>query len=174
MRNLLRFGVAVLICGAAATASSGKEAGPSALQGLAHCKSVVDPAQRLACFDQESARLLAAEQRSDIVVIGREQIERNRRASFGFSVPEIAVLRDRGGKVDTLDQIEGILASASQDGNGQWLFVLRDGSAWQQTDLNPQTWSPRAGDPVVVKRAGLGGFRISVAKTPGVRVRRVR
>jgi len=173
MRRAFISGLLMLMGDTAATASGERTAAPSALQGLARCKALSDAGQRLACYDQEAGTLLAAEQRSDIVVIGREQVERNRRASFGFSVPDVAVLRDRGGKVDILDQIEGVLASASQDGNGQWLFVLRDGSAWQQTDLNPQTWSPRGGDPVVVKRAGLGGYRISVAKTPGVRVRRV-
>ncbi|WP_152569542.1 hypothetical protein [Sphingomonas sediminicola] len=173
MRITVTLALLALSCGSAAMAKDAP-AESSALRGLARCKAIGDSAARLACFDQEAATLLAAEQRSDIVIVAREQVERNRRAMFGFNMPDVGVLRDHGGKVETLDQVEGVLAEASADASGQWVFTLRDGSVWEQTDMNPQTWSPRAGDPVLIKRAGLGGFRLSVAKAPGVRVRRVR
>lgn len=172
MRARLFMSCMALAMTAAARPQTGGIAPPSSLQGLARCTTITDNAQRLACYDQAAAALVAAEQRSDIIVVERQQLEQARRAMFGFSLPDLPLLRGHG-KVATIDQIDGVLASASADSSAQWLFRLRDGSEWQQVDINPLTIDPRAGDPVVVRRAGLGGYRLSVARAPGVRVRRV-
>ena len=65
-----------------------------------------------------------------------------------------------------------MVASASQNGNGQWIVRLEDGATWTQTDNNPLALRPRPGQPVVINRAALGTYMMRVNRQPGIRVRR--
>jgi len=147
------------------------EAAP--IKELARCKTIPDDSQRLACYDQATTTLLAAEQKADIVVVDRQEVENARRSLFGFNLPDISLFRRHGAKIEQLDKLDGVIASASADASNQWTFRLKDGSLWRQIDTNELNRPPRSGDTVLIRRAAFGSFMLSVNKAPGVRVRRV-
>lgn len=155
----------------AKTESHDSQAAP--IKELARCRTLPDDSQRLACYDQAAAILLTAEQKADIVVVDRQDVENARRSLFGFNLPDIALFRRHGAKIEPLEHLDGALAAASSDASGQWTFRLQDGSVWRQIDTNELNRSPKYGDAVLVKRAAFGSFMLSVDKAPGVRVRRV-
>lgn len=178
MKVSIWFGVAAMLASGGAdarrpAAAAGK-AQVAPIRELARCRAIIDSSQRLSCFDQATAALLTAEQKADIIVVDREQVEKARRTGFGFGQPDAALFRNHGAPIAELDQLQGALASASADAGGQWMFQLRDGAVWQQIDTDTLARVPRPGDPVLIRRAALGSFRLSVAKTPGVKVKRVR
>jgi hypothetical protein len=70
--------------------------------------------------------------------------------------------------------VEGVIASASQDGLGHWVVALQDGAIWSQIDNNTLALRPRPGQRVVVNRGALGSFMMRVNNQPGIRVRRSR
>ena len=174
----------ILVCAAAVLASAAvgatsKKDKPEAqtqaapIKELARCKTISDNTQRLACYDQAAAALLAAEEKADIVVVDREEVENTRRSLFGFNLPDISLFRRHGAKVEQLEKLDGVIASAGADASSQWTFRLQDGSVWHQIDTNELNRPPHPGDAVVIRRAAFGSFMLSVNKAPGVRVRRV-
>jgi hypothetical protein len=54
---------------------------PPQMQRLLGCRALADAAQRLACFDRETANIDQAMARKDLVVIGRERATAGRRQS---------------------------------------------------------------------------------------------
>ena len=56
---------------------------------------------------------------------------------------------------------------------GGYVLTLQDGSSWSQLDDRPLAVAPRAGDKVLVTRASLGSYMLSVSRQPGIRVRRI-
>ncbi|MET4896098.1 hypothetical protein RN629_02865 [Sphingomonadaceae bacterium jetA1] len=144
------------------------------LSAAAHCTSVTDAAERLACYDRTVNALVAAEQKRDVVVVDRAQIRQTRRTLFGLNLPNLGLFGDGGGKdePDAVTQIESTLTKADI-GGGAWTFTLQDGARWQQTDDNILGGRPRVGDKVVIRRGALGSFKLSLAGQPAIKVRRV-
>lgn len=154
-----------------APASPKDEVRAPQLQKLVDCKSIADPAGRLACYDREVAAIDSAERSRELVVVEKEQVRRARRTLFGLPLPRIDLLAgERDG--DELRQIEGKVASARQNPQG-WRITLDDGSSWQQTDGKTLFRDPRPGDAVTVSRGTLGSFFLKVGNIPPVKVKRV-
>jgi hypothetical protein len=146
----------------------------SVIREVARCRPLTEAAERLACFDRATAALLAAEEKADIIIVDRQQVEASRRSGFGFGPQDVTLLRQHGAQIAPLDRIDGILAVAISDAGGQWTFELRDGAVWQQIDTNTLSRLPSAGQAVAIKRASLGSYLLAVGKDVAVRVRRVR
>jgi len=145
-------------------------------EALARCRSVTDAAARLQCFDTATANLEAAVARRDIVVVDRAQVREGRRRLFGLSLPSLPIF---GGGDDEPEQervtsLEGVIAGAGRNANGQWIITLRDGSVWTQVDSNTLALEPRAGQPIVINRGVMGSYMMRVNNQPGLRARRVR
>ncbi len=138
------------------------------LTAVTQCRAVMDPSARLACFDRSVAALDAAEADKTVIVIDQQQMHETRRSLFGISLPNTDLL----GNGKDLPQIETTLTSASVNDTGQWSFVLADGARWTQTDDYVIARRPRANDKVIIKRAALGSFRLSVGGQPGVKAKR--
>jgi hypothetical protein len=68
--------------------------------------------------------------------------------------------------------VEGVVASASQDGDGRWIVRLEDGATWGQTDNNPLALRPRPGHKVRITRASMGSYMMRINNQPGVRAKR--
>jgi hypothetical protein len=162
----------LLLMSSPATAADKKDQNdtPPQLQRLLACKSLTDAAQRLACFDRESAATQVAIQRNDLVAMDRAKIRATRRSLFGFSMPSLGIF-GRDDK-DEIKQIDGIVAGVSRGMDG-FRVSLQDGTRWAQTDGKSIALEPRIGHKVVVKRGALGSFMMSVAGQPGVKVQRV-
>jgi hypothetical protein len=142
---------------------------PAIVQGLLACRSISDSAQRLACYDRASGAVAQAIQKRDLVMFDRERATAAKRSLFGFSVPSFAGLLGGG----DLNEIEGTVAAARQNGDGGWTIQLADGSVWTQTDGTPIALEPRRGDKVVVRRGTLGSYYVKLGKQPGYKAKRV-
>lgn len=152
----------------AAIAPNTQEAPTSAeYQNLIACSAVTPDADRLSCFDRETARLKAAEQSGAVIIMPRARVEETRRALFGFAVPSLPDIMSGG---PALEAVETTLISASQ-GDG-WVFRLADGSVWRQVDTTALNFRPREGMPVRIRRAAVGSYMLKVGDSPAVRARR--
>ena len=171
----LVFGSLMVVAGSAGAAKPVPTAGADAapLAALAQCRGIADDAGRLACYDASAGALLAAEKRADVIVVERAEVEQSRRSLFGLSLPDMTLFKRHGAPVEAIDRVDGEIASVSTNSSGQLLFRLRDGASWQQIDSYSMGRTPRSGDPVVIRRAALGSFRLSVAGGNAVRVHRV-
>lgn len=163
----------VLACGVPAHGAKpvGNEP-PAAFAALVECRKIGEAAARLACFDARSAELEAAAQRRELVVVDSKQMRDTRRTLFGLTLPRLAIL---GGDDEAaqVKSVEGVVSAARLDADSRWIVTLKDGATWRQIDSNVLGLEPRGGSKVVVRRAALGSFMMSVDKQPGIRVHRV-
>lgn len=141
------------------------------VQKLTDCRKVADDSARLACFDAAAGALEQAEAKGDIVVVDRAQAQQVRRQAFGLSLPSLSVF-DRGDKPEQVESIESNITTARADPTGRWTLTLEDGSTWTQIEVDPPAIKPKAGMPVRVRKAPMGGFLLSVDGKHALRVRR--
>lgn len=169
--------VAAALAALPGAASAQREARqrPELFEALVRCRAVTEDAARLQCFDAAAAALDAAAERREVVVVDRAQVRESRRRLFGLALPRLPIFGGGGDdddEADEVDHVEGVVASASQNGNGQWIVRLQDGAIWVQTDNNSLALRPRPGQPVVVNRGVMGSYMMRVNRQPGIRVRR--
>ena len=165
-------GLAVLLASAGAPAKSPKETPPPPPQvnELLACRGIADSAQRLACYDKSAATIGEAVAKQELVVFDKESVEKTKKGLFGFSIPNLGIFGDDEGQVN---QIEGTIAGYGHNADGGYIFRLEDGSRWSQQDGKPIAIPPRNGDKVVIKRGALSSYILSLAKQPGVKVKRI-
>jgi len=152
------------------------ESRPELFEALVRCRAIAEDSARLACFDRAAANLQAAAERREVVVVDRAQVREGRRRLFGLALPRIPIFGggDDEDEADQVRTVEGVVASASQNGNGQWIVALQDGAVWTQVDGYVLALRPRPGQHVVINRAAMGSFIMRVNNQPGIRVRRSR
>lgn len=144
-------------------------------EALVRCRAVADDAARLRCFDTAAAALEAAAARRELVVVDRQQVREGRRRLFGLAIPRLPIFGgDEDEDEDRIETVEGVVASASQDGMGHWIVALQDGAVWTQTDNRPLALRPRSGQQVVINRGAMGSFMMRINNQPGIRARRIR
>lgn len=102
----------------------------------------------------------------------RAQVSAARRQLFGFELPSLPDMFERGPAIERVDSIESTLERASVVGEGRWLFRLADGGVWRQIDVEPVRFQNRNGQVVRVRRAALGSYLLTVGGSRAVRVRR--
>jgi hypothetical protein len=153
-----------------ATAAAQQEAPPTIVQRLLSCRQIADGAQRLACFDRESAHVSAGLQSRELVIIDKERARTASRSVFGFSIPNFGGLF---GSRNEVSSIESTIRSARSNPYGGYTVALADKSVWSQTDDSPLGFPPRGGDPVTIRRGALGSFVMQVGGQPSVKVKRV-
>jgi hypothetical protein len=160
----------------AATGGSAMAARPApttapAVQAVVDCRKIDDSAQRLACYDAATDALTKAQATGDLITLDREQRRAVRKQAFGFTLPSLAMF-DVGEKSEEADSIEETAASARQDGQGRWTVVMQDGAVWRQIDDEFLSRDPHPGSAIVIRRAMMGSFMMSVDKQPGIRAHR--
>ena len=169
----------VLITAALAmiTASSSNARGPvttgtpQSIQRLIGCRAIQDNAQRLACFDRETAAVDQAITKKDIVLIDKARATQAKRSLFGFSVPDFGGLF--GGNEDEVKEIASTVTAFTNNGYNGWTVRLADGSEWAQTDDTQLALPPEKGQKVVVRRGALGSFFLRLNGQPGFKVKRI-
>lgn len=140
------------------------------IQQLLACRAMSDGAARLACYDAAAGRMGEAEAKGDIVVIDRAQAQQAHREAFGLHVPSLGFVT-RALAPEDVDQIQGVVKSARADAYGKWTFQLQDGAVWRQID-GELFRDPKPGQNVVIRRAALGSFKMSVDGQPTIKVHR--
>lgn len=143
---------------------------PAQVRQLMECRSIQAADQRLACFDREAAAMDQALSSRTLVFVDKEKARAAKRSLFGFSIPNFGGLF--GGGDDEVNQIESTVKSTGRNADGGWIIYLADGSVWSQTDDWPGL-DPRPGKKVIVKRAALGSFRLSIPGQNGIKVKRI-
>jgi hypothetical protein len=174
----MRYGLIVMAAIGVAGLAVARPKGPTmpaghaeAYDALLKCRTIADDAARLRCFDQATAALQQAAERRDIVIVDREQVRQTRRSLFGIEGLRLPFFGG-GDKGEEISQLDGIIASAREVGDGRWLVHLEDGSTWLQVDDNVIAVWPKPGQKVLIKRAALGSYMMRVNGQPGVRVKR--
>lgn len=168
-------GLAALLMSVPALAQDKKAPeGTPLIDEVTACQTQTDAASRLACYDRTVARLRAATERRDLVVLDKQEVRRTRRSLFGFAVPDIPFLNrsDKEG-VPEITELKSTITQVRSIGDGRWLMTLVTGSAWQSTE-KVRSGEPEAGDPILIKQSLLGGYMANVAGGRAMRVQRVR
>lgn len=171
-----RFALPIALAVTAATAPQvrAQPANPSAtpskaaLEALSACRARTDAAERLACYDEMVAGLLAAEKAGDLIVVDKETVTKAQRESFGLNLPSFSF----GQKKDAaIEQVETTIREVRKTPTG-WRFILEDGARWEQIDTETLPLAPRVGAKVTIRRAALGSYMLTVNKR-AIRVERV-
>jgi len=168
---LITAALAIAVGGSAAARKPVSSATPANMQRLLACRAIQDGAQRLACFDRETAAVDQAIAKRDLVMIDKARATQAKRSLFGFSIPDFGGLFGDGD--DQVKEISSTVVSASRNGYLGWTIKLADGSTWIQTDDAELGLPPEKGDKVVVRRSTLGAFFLRVGNQPGIKVKRI-
>jgi hypothetical protein len=171
IRNIFAGAVLALAGGGGAMAAKPPPTTAPAVQAVVDCRRIEDGVQRLACYDAATDALTKAATSGDLVTLDRQQRRTVRKQAFGFTLPALAMF-DVGEKSETMDSIDETLASARQDAQGKWTFVMQDGAVWRQIDDEFLSRNPHPGSAVVIRKALMGSFMLSVDNQPGVRAHR--
>lgn len=170
MRRLLA--PLALLAAPAAVAQTGDAA--RTVDQLAECRAVLADAERLNCFDRLAERIAAARRSGDLLVLDRAKVVERKRRTFGLANPVGDVFG--GGAEDRATQVtevETTVQAVSPTANpGRWNMRLANGMVWQAVDSLPAP--PRAGAPIKLKPALLGGYRASFGGARSFLVKRLR
>jgi hypothetical protein len=144
---------------------------PATMQRLLACRSITDAAQRLACFDRETASVDQAISKKDLVLIDKARATQAKRSLFGFSIPDFGGLF--GGGDDDVKEISSTVSAFTHNDYVGWTIKLADGSTWAQTDDAQLGLPPAKGQKVVVHRGSFGAFFLRLNGQPGFKVKRI-
>ena len=158
-----------------AAAQRALEKRPEAVQALFACRLITEASQRLACFDTKSADLEHASDAREVVMVDKEQVRETRRSLFGLSLPSLKLFGSGkgSGEQEEITEVEGVIASASQQTRGRWLLVLEDGAKWLQSDSRALARYPRKGSAIKIRAAALGSYLANIDGQTAIRVKRV-
>jgi hypothetical protein len=173
MRKFLLISVALAVVSIPAAGARRQPASgtPANMQRLLACRSIQDSAQRLACFDRETAAVDQAIAKRDLVMIDKARATAAKRSLFGFSIPDFGGLF--GGNEDEVKEIASTVTSFSHNAYTGWTITLADGSVWGQTDDAQLGLPPAKGQKVVVHRGSFGAFYLRLNGQPGYKVKRI-
>ena len=159
----------LLLCAAAAPRPAPPQA--EVVRELALCRATTDDTQRLACYDRAMGALTTAQEKGDVVVVDRQQLQAVRRQAFGFHLPTLDLL-PRARAEAPVDRVTLTLRSAGRSGDGKWVMLTDEGAQWLQTDSEELLNPPHAGSQLAVRSGVLGSFFCKVDGQSAFRCRR--
>jgi hypothetical protein len=165
--------MAALIGGASSShAAEPAHSRPEVLQKLFDCRQIAEVGARAACYDAQLDAFSAAERDRRVVVVDQTEVRRTRRQLFGFPLPNVGLFSpSKGEKAEELTRMETTLIAVSRMNNAL-LLTLKDGGRWVQSDSEMLATDPKAGDPIVIRKAAMGSYFANIGKRPAIRVRR--
>ena len=169
---LLAAGIAVA---APAAAYRDKESKPSAhVEALGACRSIADPAERLACYDKAAEALVTATRTGDVSVVDRAQLRQARKSLFGFNMPRLPFFDGDKSADDVPDKLVSKVASVRDLGHSRYQVRLEDGDAtWETLEAPISFAAPKKGDSVEIRRGPLGSYMLRFGRQRGVKGKRV-
>jgi len=184
--------VAMTVLGLALPLSATGQEAPQAevIDGLYDCTSIAAEAERLACLDAAVARMRLAQERGEIAIITRQEVETDAEEKFGFrGVPSVVEEKEQALKAAdppasaaTTDRLEAeatservfAVASIDETIRGKLRVRLENGAVWEQTDSRKLRLSRRSPpETVEIREASLGSFMMIIGNYPAIRVKRV-
>lgn len=142
------------------------------------CADIAGDSERLACYDAAVGRLKSAEDAGDVLTVTRDEVEKVKKESFGFSIPSLpnfASSMFSGDEDDELKEQTAKVSRISQTPNGDFVVYLDNGQVWQQVDTTSVYYSKKIGvENATVKSAALGSYRMQLDNGVFFRVKRIR
>lgn len=166
-------GVIVLLLSCADAEAKKNSSEPQPFKELMQCKQIAEPTARLACYDQQAAKLEQATTAGDLVVSDRQTIKDARRGLFGFKLPSLNIFGGGDDAADALNSVDSTISTARQFGYGTWRVTLADNSVWEQVDDQRLAFDPVSGNKVHIYKGALGTFRMNIDGQRAIKVRRV-
>jgi hypothetical protein len=168
------------------------------LAGVLACRSIIDSAARLACFDRESAALAAAPEASIApapapaaaapgVIPTSPQTAAvapptpgasrpaplNAQQSFGLSGSAIAANEEAAGaRPAKAAKIESKVVGLSLTGNGRTVFTLENTQMWRQLESDGDMLA-KLNDVATISRGLLGSYWLQLKNGRGCKVTRI-
>ncbi len=160
----MALGAVVWLTGTAALAED-----PTPLSPVVACRDIADPADRLACYDQQVGALKAAQDKGEIVAYDKDKVKTVQREAFGFSLPSLPKLGLPGEDIDSVDVL---VTKMRHVGGETWIFFLDNGQIWEQID-DRLSRPRRLPIEASIRTAAFGSYLMKVGDQRAVRVRRV-
>lgn len=132
---------------------------PPVFQAVLDCKSVADPAERLACYDRTVGAMATAREAKDLVIADRATIDATRKEQFG--------LPDKSPEAYGEPLQATIAALTFNAANGTAMLTLNNGQVWRTTSIGTLTSRLRIGQTVAIAASGLFGFRLRIEGRTG-------
>lgn len=145
---------------------------PPVFEELVNCRTIADPAARLACYDSKVAAIDEAEKKDELVLADKASMKEARKGLFGFSVPKLKIFGNDG-KQDEDFELVAKIASASMANYGKWTIILDDGARWTQIDTTVLRKNPKPGMEVKIRAAAMGSYFANIDGQRAIRMRRV-
>ena len=142
-----------------AAADTEPRAAAQLIRQLITCRALSEQQQRLACFDQATARLAEVTSKRDLVLVERDQV-----APRNVGTP-------RPTRVPPSPTYDGVIASVAATGYQTYLMRMVDGHAWRISEVGDP---PAAREPVHIVRGVLGSSMAQIGGRRGVRALQVR
>jgi hypothetical protein len=143
------------------------------IEALKLCRAIGDPGERLACYDAKAGEIVAASDAGDVRIIDREDLRQTRRQLFGFTVPEIEILKGDDQDKEASERFETTITSARQFSSKGWRFTTAEGAIWEINNAPARLAPIKGGEAVEFKKASLGFFFIRINGQMGVKGKRV-
>ena len=155
------------------TAASAQPVGADALSSLAACRSLSDPARRLACYDSTAGALLKAREAGEVQVVNRGELREVRRNLFGFALPKLPFFKGDRSQEEADDRLETKITNWRSLGYGKYRIVVEGGAVWETTEASEAIDPPSPGQPLSIRKGALGSYVLRINNQRGVRGRRI-
>ena len=132
------------------------------------CAGVVDPVERLACYD-------AAFPPSADARIGAESLEARRAKAlqeFGLSGVQKQAREPDQVRDARPDRIEAAIKSVYSSATGERIVSLDNGQLWMLTEASTKGYL-RVGDAIVIRTAAMGSFMLVTPSHIALRAKRI-
>ena len=185
--------VPLTICYSINTLAQSPVTSPREISNVFACRDITAADLRLACYDKAVGRLEIAQKSGDIVAIGKKDLEKIERESFGFNIPSLPKFNKLfGGLKDTTSGIgkkafksKGIenananvileINRTKEFGYNRTRFYFKNGQVWEQIDSKKVRVSKKKPGNAHIRKAALGSYLLRVnGHGSAIRVRRVR
>ena len=147
------------------------QTGERLIAAVTQCRTVADPAERVACYDRAAAALAQASGDGSLTVMGREEVAAKQRSLFGLAANATPTDR-RAPAIPQVDTLDSTVSRRVLAGRDEFAITLADGSVWRT--LEKARIDPEAGDPVHIRRGAMNGYLASFKGARAVRIERVR
>lgn len=139
------------------------------LDALRQCRQIEEGDARLACYDLEVNKVIAASEKGDVQIVKKEEVEKTRRGLFGFTMPKIGLFASKG---DELNLLKSKITRVRAIRRG-WILTIEEGSVWRLDRVPARLRTPKVGDPIVFKKAALGSYFVRIDGQIGVKGKRI-
>jgi hypothetical protein len=176
---MIRLSAAAGLAALAATplAAADEKTESAYITSLRDCQAKTDPAERLACYDNAVAAMVAASSEGEVRVVDREEVRQTRRKLFGFSLPDLGIFGGKGDKDDPETAAEFTTLQTTITGvravSGKYVLTTEEGAQWQLDEMPSRLMKPKVGQPLEIKAGALSSYFLRINGQAGVKGRRV-